>query len=155
DDLGDEPPRFNIAANDAAHDEAHTGDHHGPQIPLQHIPGVKTIEGRIYGGHGWAEHKNGSFKWDNFAIMHRTISDYVNEHWELIRTNLAMNGRHRAVFDAGHRVGEGFVNRGMGGAGPRQAQYMTTSVVRILIRVVPGSDPPEPFIVTAFPAGLG
>jgi len=60
-----------------------------------------------------------------------------------------------AVFDAHHRVGEGFVNKNMGGQGPREAKYATTSVVRILIAIVPGSDPPEPFIMTTFPTALG
>jgi hypothetical protein len=42
----------------------------------------------------------------------------------------------------------------MYGAGPRAARYAATSFVTIRIKLVPGSDPPEPFIVTAFPAGL-
>jgi hypothetical protein len=33
-------------------------------------------------------------------------------------------------------------------------QYVATSLVKIRIQVVPGSDPPVPFVVTAFPSGL-
>jgi hypothetical protein len=157
DKLGDEPPAFNIAANDAAHrdENAHTGERHGPQIPLRRLPGVKTIEGRIFGDGEWGKPMNGSFRWDNYATMHRTINDYVRDHWDEIRADLAIDGEHRAIFAAGHRVGEGFVNKGMGGAGPREAQYAVTSTVRITIDIAPGTDPPEPFIVTAFPSALG
>jgi len=43
---------------------------------------------------------------------------------------------------------------GCTGSGPRDSQYAATSLVVVRIRLVPGSDPPQPFIVTAFPAGL-
>ncbi|WP_157437135.1 hypothetical protein [Actinoplanes subtropicus] len=157
DNLGDEPPKFDVALNDAAHraDDAHTVDRHGPDVPLRRDPTMRTIEGRIYGDTGWARPMNASFRWTDHSTMNRTVNDYVRAHWEQIRNNLATDGVHQATFDAGHRIGEGFVNTGMGGAGPRRAQYMTTSVVRILIAIAPGTDPPEPFIVTAFPAGLG
>jgi len=158
DQLGAEPPTFNVEANDAAHgtDGAHTKDNHGPQIPLRRTAaGVRTIEGRIYGDRGWDRPQNGSLKWDDPSTMNRTINDYVRHNWEKIRNDLAMGVKHRAVFDAHHRVGEGFVNKNMGGLGPREAQYATTSVVRIIIAVVPGSDPPEPFIMTTFPSALG
>ena len=155
--LGAGPRKFNVDVNDDAHRglNAHTRRDHGPQLPLRSQPGVKTVEGRIYGDYGWPQPASGSHRWTDASTMNRTINDYVSKNWELIRNDLAIRGTHRAVFDAGHRVGEGFVNRGMGGAGPRQAQFTTTSVVRILIRLVPGSDPPEPFIVTAFPSALG
>ncbi|GIM96884.1 hypothetical protein [Paractinoplanes toevensis] len=157
DNLGDEPTKFNIAANDAAHeaDSAHTIDRHGPQIPLERDLSKKTIEGRIYNDTGWPNSQNGSFRWIDPSTMNRTINDYVEKNWERIRTNLAINGQHRDVFDAGHAVGEGYVNPGMYGAGPRQSQYSVTSTVRILIELAPGTDPPQPFIVTAFPTGLG
>jgi hypothetical protein len=157
DRLGGEPRKFNIEVNDSTHSglNAHTKRDHGPQVPLHQVPAVKTIEGRIYGGHEWHQPKNGSHRWTDPSTMNRTINDYVRKNWDVIRANLAIHGRHTDVFDAGHRVGEGFVNRNMGGLGPRDAQYSTTSVVRITIRLVPGSDPPEPFIVTAFPSALG
>ena len=68
-------------------------------------------------------------------------------------SDLALQGSHDGAFNAGHRVGEGFYNEGMFGVGPRQARYTATSLVRVAIDTVPGSDPPQPFIVTAFPAG--
>jgi hypothetical protein len=87
--------------------------------------------------------------------MNRPINDSVRDNWEKIRNDLATGDPHRAVFDAHHRVGEGFVNKNMGGLGPREARYATTSVARILIDVIPGSDPPVPFILTTFPSALG
>ncbi|MFF5288759.1 hypothetical protein [Paractinoplanes globisporus] len=152
-----DPSKFNVEANDQAYSgfDAHTEANHGPQVPLQRAPDVKTIEGRIYGDDGWDRPMNGSLRWTDPSTMNRTINDYVSRNWEQIRSDLAVGNKHRAVFDAGRRVGEGYVNKGMGGAGPREAQYVTTSVVRILIDVVPGSDPPVPFIVTAFPSALG
>jgi hypothetical protein len=157
DRLGSEPPKVNVGYHDVRHEfnKAHTDRDHGPTIPLRRDPSVKTIEGRIYGDEGWPRPANGSFRWSDPSTMNRTINDYVSRNWERIRNNLAIAGEHEDVFDAGHRVGEGFVNRGMYGAGPRVAQYGTTSVVRIVIHLVPGSDPPEPFILTAFPTALG
>lgn len=155
--IGDQPPRFNVAANDNAYGshEAHTELNHGPHIPLRRDPAMKTIEGRIYGDTGWIRPANASFKWTDPSTMNRTINDHVSQNWEVIRNELAIYGQYETTFDAGHRVGEGYVNRGMFGAGPRQAQYAATSIVRIVIHLVPGSDPPEPFILTAFPTGLG
>ncbi len=63
-------------------------------------------------------------------------------------------GVHEGRYDAGHRVGEGFLNGGMYGFGPRRAQYTPTSLVRVRIRMVPGSDPAQPFLVSAFPTGI-
>ncbi|WP_433380362.1 hypothetical protein ACQPZX_15190 [Actinoplanes sp. CA-142083] len=115
---------------------------------------MKTIEGRIYGD-GWPHAANASTRWLDWTTMHRTINEYVSSNWQRIRSDLAIEGKHEAVFDAGHRIGEGFVNRGMGGAGPPQAQYVTTSAVRLVLKVVPGSDPPDVYIKTSFPAALG
>ncbi|MFC7275710.1 hypothetical protein ACFQS1_17110 [Paractinoplanes rhizophilus] len=155
--LSEEPLKFNVAVNDGAHtaQNAHTGRDHGPQVPLRSIPGVKTIEGRIYGDSGWPHAANASTKWSDPATMNRTINEYVRANWAQIRSDLAIEGKHETVFDAGHRIGEGFVNRGMGGSGPPHAQYVTTSVVRLVIKVVPGSDPPDVYIKTSFPAALG
>ena len=157
DRLGDEPPKLNIAVNDNRYraGNAHTNRDHGPAIPLRRDSSVKTIEGRIYGDDGWPRPANGSFRWSDPSTMNRTINDYVSQNWERIRNNLAIAGEHEDVFNAGHRIGEGFVNRGMYGAGPRDARYATTSAVRIVIHLAPGSDPPEPFILTAFPTALG
>ncbi|MEU4236461.1 hypothetical protein [Actinoplanes sp. NPDC026619] len=158
--LDNDPPRFNMAANDAAHaahqhHNAHTLDRHGPDIPLRLDPSRKTIEGRIYNGTDWHGAATASLKWTDHTTMHRVINDYVAENWTRIRNDLAIDGLHRDVFDARQKIGEGFVNRGMYGAGPPQAQYTVTSTVRITIRVAPGTDPPQPYIVTAFPTALG
>jgi hypothetical protein len=154
--LGSEPPRFNVANNDAIFqgDGAHTSVRHGPDIPLQRDPATQTIEGRIHGDSPWPKAENFSHRWTDPSTMNRTINDYVRENWEDIRSNLATDGVHRAKFDAHHRVGEGYYNVGMHGAGPRQSRFSTTSFVSLTIRLVPGSDPPQPFIVTAFPSGL-
>ncbi|GAA0475973.1 hypothetical protein Ade02nite_42250 [Paractinoplanes deccanensis] len=153
--LGDEPPRFDIAANDLAHQRAHTLDHHGPSIPLRRGDGPRTIEGRIYGDGEWNEAVNASLRWTDPSTMHREINGYIRENWSRIRDDLAMDRSHDGLFDAGHRVGEGYYNKGMYGVGPREATYVTTSLVRIRIKLVQGSDPAQPFILTAFPAALG
>ncbi|MEV6849801.1 hypothetical protein [Actinoplanes sp. NPDC051411] len=154
--LSDQPPKFNVANNDALFrdQDAHTVERHGPDVPLQRDPTTRTIEGRIHGDSPWAKPENFSHRWTDPSTMNRTINDYVRENWEEIRSNLAMDGVHRDKFDAHHRVGEGYYNVGMYGAGPRQSRFSTTSFVSITINLVPGADPPQPFIVTAFPSGL-
>ena len=154
DQLGDMPPKIHVALNDATHAAGHTIDRHGSHLPLRHQPGVQTIEGRIYGDHGWDASENQSFKWDNPTIMTREINEYVQRNWESIRSDLATDGVHTARYDAGHRVGEGFLNGGMYGLGPRHAEYMPTSRVRLRILLVPGSDPSQSFLLSAFPAGI-
>ncbi|WP_203782402.1 hypothetical protein [Paractinoplanes rishiriensis] len=156
DQLGAEPPEFNVAANDDAYRSrgAHTIDRHGYDMPLRRDPAEKTIEGRIYGDDGWDRPDNWSLRWTDPTTMNREINDYVRQNWEEIRTNLAVDGSHSGAFNAGHRVGEGFYNDGMFGVGPRNAHYTAASLVRVSIDLVPGSDPPQPFIVTAFPAGV-
>jgi len=154
--LGDEPPTVNVARNDALYrgQKAHSLDRHGPDIPLHMIPGTKTIEGRIYNDTGWQRAENQSFRWTDHTTMNRAINDYVQRNWERIRNDLAEDGSHEDVYDAHHRIGEGFVNKGMYGAGPRQSQYATTSMFKVRIKLVPGSDPPEPFLLTAYPVGI-
>lgn len=154
DQLGDEPPKIHVALNDATHAAGHTIDRHGPQLPLRRQAGVQTIEGRIHGDHGWPSPENQSFKWDSPTVMTREINEYVQRNWETIRSDLATKGAHTARYDAGHRVGEGFLNGGMYGLGPRQAEYMPTSRVRLRILLVPGSDPSRSFLLSAFPAGI-
>jgi hypothetical protein len=154
DRLGATPPRIDVALNDAAHPGAHTLDRHGPDIPLRQQAGVQTIEGRIHGDHGWEKAENQSFRWDDPKVMAREINDYVQRNWETIRSDLATDGVHAGGYNAGHRVGEGFLNNGMYGLGPRHADYLPTSLVRLRIRLVPGADPPQTFLVSAFPAGL-
>jgi hypothetical protein len=156
DRLGTEPPRFNIAANDAAHGSrgAHTGERHGPDVPLSRDPATRTVEGRIYGDSPWTRPENWSFRWTDPSTMNRAVNEYVQRNWEQIRSDLALRGRHSGGFDAGHRTGEGYYNTGMFGSGPRSSQYTATSLVMVRIRLVPGSDPPQPFVISAFPAGL-
>jgi len=154
DQLGAGPPKIDIARNDLENAQAHTLDRHGSDIPLRRDLSRKTIEGRIYQDTGWGKVENQSFKWDSPTVMTREVNDYVQHNWESIRSDLATDGFHEARFDTGHRIGEGFLNRGMYGFGPRQAEYTPTSLVRLRIRLVPGSDPAQPFIVSAFPAGI-
>ncbi|MFI7547582.1 hypothetical protein [Actinoplanes sp. NPDC049599] len=156
DQLGDEPPRFDIAANDAGYGAhgAHTDDRHGPGIPLPRAPGRQTVEGRVHGDDPWPRPENWSYRWTDPSTMNRTVNDYVRRNWDRIRDDLALEGAHDGGFDAGHRVGQGYYNDGMYGAGPRHSRYAETSLVKIRIRLVPGSDPPETFILTAFPVGI-
>ena len=156
--LGDTPPTFNVARNDAAFGDsegAHTLKHHGPDVPLHRDPAVpRTIEGRIYGDGQWSRSENWSYRWTDHTTMNREINRYVRENWEKIRNDLATEGTHSGAFNAGHRVGEGFYNDGAYGAGQRQSRYAAASLVRVSIDLVPGSDPPQPFLVTAFPSGI-
>jgi hypothetical protein len=88
--------------------------------------------------------------------MNREVNRYVRENWPRIRDDLAIDGFHENLFDAGHRVGEGYYNKGMYGSRPlvrrctaKPASYGSASrspLVRIRR---------EPFIVSAFPAALG
>jgi len=156
-ELGDEPPLLDVASNDA-HNQvhgAHTLQRHGPDVPLHRASGVRTIEGRIYGDPPWPNVENYSYRWLDHGIMNQAVNDYVQANWATIRSDLALDGQHRAVFDAGSAVGEGFFNSGMHGFGPRIAQYHKTSLVRLMLKLVPGADPARAFIVTAFPTGRG
>jgi hypothetical protein len=154
--LGGEPPRFNVEANDTAHGihGAHTDLRHGPTVQMARAKDARTVEGRIYGDDPWERPESQSYRWTDPSTMNRTINDYVRRNWETIRSDLALYAQHRASFDAGRRIGEGYYNSGMYGAGPRDSRYATTSFVTIRIRLVPGADPAEPFIVTAYPSGL-
>ncbi|WP_250036067.1 hypothetical protein [Paractinoplanes maris] len=156
DQLGDTPPPFNLARNDDAFSTngAHTVERHGPDLTMRRDPSTRTVEGRIYGDPPWPSRESRSFKWTDHTTMNREVNRYVQENWETIRSDLAANGTHKGGFDAHHRVGEGYYNKGMYGAGPPQAEYGTTSLVSVRIKLVPGSDPPQPFIVTAFPTGV-
>jgi hypothetical protein len=154
DQLGPDPPKIHVAGNDAVHSGGHTIERHGPELPVRRQAGVQTVEGRIYGDRGWDGPENQSFKWDNATVMTREINEYVQRNWEKIRSDLALKGFHKAGYNAGHRVGEGFLNGGMYGFGTRRAEYMSTSLVRMRIRLVPGADPARLFVVSAFPAGI-
>jgi hypothetical protein len=156
DGLGDAPPKFNIADNDRNYESlgAHTLEHHGPQLPLTRgAPNVRTLEGRLYGDAPWPKPENWSYRWLDVPTMNRAINEYVSSHWEQIRSVLAMDGRFKTTFDAGRVVGEGYFNRGMYGTGPTAATYAKTAFVELRMRLVPGTDPPQVFVVTAFPSG--
>jgi len=56
-----------------------------------------------------------------------SITESASQAWE-----------HRGGFDAQHRVGEGYYNSGMYGAGPRASRHTVTSMVTIRIQLVPG-----------------
>lgn len=155
DQLGDAPPKFKVAAKDDRYkaNKAHTIDNHGPDIPLSRDPNsTRTIEGRIYGDSDWDRAENQSIRWTDHTTMNREINDFVARNWTEIRSRLAVEGQYSGAFNAGHRVGEGFYNDGMYGAGPRRARYTAASLVRVTINLAAGTDPPEPFILTAYPA---
>jgi hypothetical protein len=157
--LGDEPPQFDIAANDAAYGGlgAHTEDRHGPNVPLQRDPnpqsGNRTVEGRIYGDPPWPNAQNMSYRWTDPGTMNRTVNGYIRDNWDSIRSDLALDGEHVGRIVADNAVGQGYYNPGMYGAGPRSSTYSVTSLAKVRIKLVPGSDPPIPYIVTTFPSG--
>jgi hypothetical protein len=151
--LGERPRTINIEAEEPLHmDDAHTMERHGPEIPLRRAdnPGGRTIEGRIHGDPPWLKAENASARWFDRSVMNRTINEYIARNWNNIRADLAIDGRHSAAFDAGHAIGEGFVNEGMYGTGARNAVYSVTSRVRITIVRDPGT-PPGFHVVTSFP----
>gem|GEM_PF-4466061 len=169
--LGDVPREVDIAAEDAAGrgQGAHTIRDHGSGIqlrmprdaagnPLPTPTGVKSIEGRIFGDTGWADQSNNSSRWLSDDMMNRTVNQYIRENWARIRADLATTGRHANAFQAPPgAVGEGFFNRNQGlpgGAANRQAVYIRTNLVRIVINLIPG-PPPDFYVYTAFPNALG
>jgi hypothetical protein len=157
--LGAEPPEIDIAANDADYSGlgAHTEQRHGPTVPLRRDPdpqsGNRTIEGRIYGDPPWPHAQNWSYRWTDPGTMNRTINAYLRDNWEGIRSDLALDGEHEGKIIAANAVGQGYYNPGMHGTGPRASTFGVTSMAKVQIKLVPGSDPPIPFIVTTFPSG--
>ena len=156
DALGETPRRVSLRGEEGNHPDAHTIERHGPDIPLRRAdaPGGRTVEGRVFGDPPWGDPQNASFRWLNDSVMNRVVNDYLRANWERIKLDLATDGRHTGTGDAGNAVGEGFINPGQGGLGPRSALYMRTSLFRLTIRISYG--PPVGFyIVTAFPNALG
>jgi hypothetical protein len=155
--LGEEAPRVNIAQNDAkdASGGAHTLDRHGPALRLRRgDPGVRTVEGRIFGDPPWQRPENWSYKWLDDSTMNRTVNDHLRSNWDDVRRDLALDGEYEKSFDAGHVVGEGFYNEGMYGGGPRGAHYHRTSWCTLRLRLAPGSTDPRLFVLTAFPTAI-
>lgn len=173
DDLGDEPPHIDIDLNDAKYSQenlagtaleghgAHTvgtpgsKGRHTPDMPLYQKDGGKTVEGRIYGGPGWNGQARKSTKWYSRDHANQAINTYLQNNWEQIKLDLAINGRGTYRFKTGKPVGHGFVNKktGMPGASanPEASKLIDTSFVEMTIRLDPG-PPPAPFVVTAFPS---
>ncbi len=156
DQLGEEPREVNVQAEESLHADAHTMERHGPDIPLRRgdNPGGRTIEGRIFGDTPWGGQSNASARWLSHSKLHQVVNNYIRGNWEAIRSDLALNGRHSNSFDAGSAVGEGFVNGGSFGQGPRTAVYARTSLVRITI-VLDAGSPPSFHIITTFPNLMG
>ncbi|MCM3883411.1 hypothetical protein [Frankia sp. R82] len=156
--LGDVPWKVDFDQNDQLYGTggAHTLERHGSDVPLyQHEnPGGRTLEGRIYGDPPWQQSANFSYRWVSNRTMRDTVNQYVQANWEKIRSDLALDGYHAHAFDAGHLTGEGFFNRTYGAPGAPDAAYGQTSYVEIRIKLVPGADPPQPYIVTAYPRAL-
>ncbi|MEU4625952.1 toxin glutamine deamidase domain-containing protein [Actinoplanes sp. NPDC023801] len=156
--LGEIAPRFDLVTNDQRYLDqgAHTIERHGPDVPLERdanhqTSGIRTIEGRIFGDAPWRRTENKSFKWIDHATMKNEINNYLQQNWETIRSDLALKGEHLAEYNAGHLVGHGYHNKGMYGVGDRESEYGYASKVGIRIKLVEGTDPPEFFLITAFP----
>ncbi|MGH2370970.1 MAG: hypothetical protein ACRDI2_22560, partial [Chloroflexota bacterium] len=133
-----------MRVHEAEFADAHTIARHGPDVPLS------DLEARIYGNPPWPRPENWSYRWDNVTTMNDVTNEYLQRNWDTIRTDLLTKGHHRVRFDAGRRVGRGYYNSGMYGAGQRQAEYDETSWVQIAIELAPGGDP-RIFIPTTFP----
>jgi hypothetical protein len=152
--LGDTPPHFDMASNDAQYggQGAHTIERHGPDVPLARgdSPG-QTIEGRIHGDPPWPHDENWSYRWADTDTMNRTINEYTSANWDTIRSDLAVTGQHSATFDAHRTTGEGYYNSGMWGTGPVSAEYSHARYATVNYRLAPGTDPPQPYILTSYP----
>ncbi|MFY1651812.1 zeta toxin family protein [Solwaraspora sp. WMMB762] len=156
-DLGPEPPRINLAEHDATYGAhgAHTVERHDSTVPLHRDPTTRTIEGRIYGDPPWPGRENFSYRWLGPSTMNRTINEYLQQNWAAIREDLALNRYHKNVINMGRAIGEGFYNRTGYQPGQPVARYHVTSMMSITLRMVPGSDPAQFFIITVFPTGRG
>jgi hypothetical protein len=75
DKLGEDPPKFKVPKNDDAHEGngAQTMKRHGYDVPLARAARTTTIEGRLFGDHGWSRPENKSFRWTDPTTMHRTV----------------------------------------------------------------------------------
>ncbi len=151
--LGDTPPTIDIAANDAQYGShgAHTVERHGPQITMERSPRERTVEGRIYGDPPWARPENWSYRWRDVPTMNRLINQAIRDDWDVIRNELVFNGYAERKIYIGSVVGDGFFNEGMYGAGSRQAKYSVAAGMVFRLRLVPGSDPAEFFLLTSYP----
>jgi len=159
-------PGVFISKNDVdfALNGAHTLDHHSPTIPLYRAlnaagqpNGTKTIEGRLFGDPPWPRRENTSTRWDSEDVINTTLHTYLDTHWKTVSRDLATSRlhEHSAVFDAGHRVGQGLANNNAGHPGaaampPSVSHPEVTSLVRVTIRLVPHRQG-QLFIVTSFP----
>ncbi len=156
-DLGDTPPSIDLLNNDAQHGAvgAHTVERHGPQIALPRSTPGRTVEGRIYGDPPWPGQENWSYRWIDVPIMNRVINSLIRDHWEDIRSDLALKGTYRESFYVGEVVGHGYHNTGMYGSGARDSAYSVAAGVRLTIKLVPDAAPAQMFILTAFPTVMG
>lgn len=148
----DRPWTFDIAQNDLRFLDAHTTAKHGAGVPLRREdagPGERSIEGRIYGDRPWDRRENTSSRWLSEEVMKSTVEEHVRQHWGEIVERLATGQSCKTTFDAGHPVGEGFINANRGTSGPRQAVYGQTDDVTLIIDIDPTTG--EPYVVTAYP----
>jgi hypothetical protein len=155
--LGDTPPSIDLLHNDAQHggSGAHTVERHGPQVPLPRSTSGRTIEGRIYADPPWPGHENWSYRWIDVPTMNRVVNSLIRDHWEDIRSDLALKGTFRESFYVGEVVGHGYHNTGMYGSGARDSAYSVAAGVRLTIKLVPDTDPAQMFVLTAFPTVMG
>ena len=153
--LGDVPPVFKLASNDAqfGYAGAHTLDRHGPNIPLSSSnPNARTIESRVIDGRGtgWGTTQNFSYRWISESTANEVIDKHVVENWDEIRESLVQRGSYVATFDAGQLAGEGFYNQNAYVGGTRVAVPDQTSHVTIVIRLDPITQT-IPYVHTSFP----
>lgn len=153
--LGDIPPVFKLASNDAqfGYAGAHTLDRHGPNIPLSSSnPAARTIESRVVDGRGtgWGTTQNFSYRWVSESTANEIIDKHVVENWDVIRESLVQRGSYAATFDAGRLAGEGFYNQNAYVGGTRVAVPDQTSHVTVVIRLDPITQT-IPYIHTSFP----
>ncbi|MEM8529788.1 MAG: hypothetical protein AAGF95_03040 [Chloroflexota bacterium] len=153
--LGDTPPVFKLASNDAqfGYAGAHTLDRHGPNIPLNSSnPNARTIESRVVDGRGtgWGTTQNFSYRWVSESTANEIIDKHVVENWDDIRESLVQRGSYVATFDAGRLAGEGFYNQNAYVGGTRVAVPDQTSHVTVVIRLDPITQT-IPYVHTSFP----
>ena len=113
--------------------------------------GVQTVEGRIHGDAPWADFENSSSRWNSIAAINRTISRFLQQNWEFVRSKLAEDGKLTVVVDANEIIGDCYRNRNTGLGGPRVPMGpIQTPLARLNFKYIPG-NPPSFFVVTSFP----
>ena len=164
DALGDTAPVLDIDAIERAYpEEAHTKKRHSPDVPMRPgdpvPPGLdgRTIEGRIYGIGPWeGGAANYSYRWIDHATMRDATNTMLAEHWERIRSDLALEGEFEGTFRTTNVTGEGFYNGNLSKNKAQNPPYSVehrTNYFTMTLRLDHSTQPPSIILIRSFPTG--